>query len=40
PIACDRASADFMISSPLMNQEYDRILPDYQSYIDRYKDKK
>lgn len=26
PLACDRASADFMISSPLMSQEYRRHL--------------
>jgi methylglyoxal synthase len=26
PIACDRASADFMISSPLMAQRYERSL--------------
>ena len=29
PIACNRASADFMISSPLMDGEYDRMVPDY-----------
>ncbi|HLQ32047.1 MAG TPA: methylglyoxal synthase [Chloroflexota bacterium] len=28
PIACNRASADFMISSPLMDS-YERALPDY-----------
>jgi methylglyoxal synthase len=27
PVAIDRASADFMISSPLMNVAYERILP-------------
>jgi methylglyoxal synthase len=32
PIACNRASADFMISSPLMDGEYDRLVPDYQEY--------
>jgi methylglyoxal synthase len=32
PIACNRASADFMFSSPLMTQEYERILPDYGAY--------
>ena len=32
PIACDRASADFMISSPLMDSTYDRIIPDYDDY--------
>jgi len=35
PIACNRASADFLISSPLMRQEYPRILPDYESYRQR-----
>src|ERR671936_1390130 len=29
PIACNRASADFMISSPLMDTDYHRIVPDY-----------
>jgi methylglyoxal synthase len=35
PIACNRASADFMISSPLMDGEYDRLVPDYENYITR-----
>lgn len=35
PIACNRASADFMISSPLMDSEYERIIPDYESYRKR-----
>ena len=35
PIACNRASADFMISSPLMDGEYDRLVPDYESYAAR-----
>jgi methylglyoxal synthase len=35
PIACNRATADFMISSPLMDQEYDRLLPDYDDYRKR-----
>jgi len=35
PIACNRSSADFMISSPLMDGEYDRLLPDYDEYRDR-----
>jgi len=30
PIACDRASADFMISSPLMDAPYERIVPNYK----------
>jgi len=32
PIACNRSSADFMISSPLMDGEYDRLVPDYGDY--------
>ncbi len=32
PVACNRASADFMISSPLMTGEYERFVPDYQGY--------
>jgi|SRR5271157_4982620 len=35
PIACNRASADFMISSPLMDGEYDRLVPDYEEYRNR-----
>jgi methylglyoxal synthase len=37
PTACNRASADFMISSSLMSQEYPRLLPDYESYRQRFK---
>jgi methylglyoxal synthase len=35
PIACNRASADFMISSPLMDAEYHRLVPDYSEYRNR-----
>lgn len=35
PIACNRASADFMFSSPLMSGEYERQLPDYDEYKQR-----
>ena len=35
PVACNRSSADFMISSPLMSGEYPRILPDYDDYRKR-----
>lgn len=27
PIACNRATADFILSSPLMEEEYERLLP-------------
>lgn len=35
PIACDRSTADFMLTSPLMDQSYDIILPDYDNYLKR-----
>lgn len=35
PIACNRSTADFMISSPLMEQAYTPILKDYEEYIQR-----
>lgn len=37
PVACNRASADFMISSPLMSGEYERYVPDYKNYRERLK---
>ncbi len=33
PIACNRATADFLISSQLMDREYVRIVPDYLARI-------
>lgn len=35
PIACDRATADFILTSPLMHEEYASMLPDYSAYIKR-----
>ncbi len=35
PVACDRASADFIISSPLMKEEYTRQVPDCSGYRSR-----
>ncbi len=35
PIAMDRATADFMLTSALMNTAYDSIIPDYQNYLKR-----
>ncbi len=35
PVACNRASADFMISSPLMSGVYQRQQPDYGDYTGR-----
>ncbi len=35
PIACNRATADFMITSPLMEKEYAPSIKDYSAYIQR-----
>jgi len=35
PVACDRATADYIISSPLLNGSYERLLPDYQVHAER-----
>ena len=35
PTACNRATADFMISSSLIGQEYTPVTKDYESYITR-----
>jgi methylglyoxal synthase len=38
PVACNRATADYLISSPLLDQPYERAAPDftaYQSRLDR-----
>ncbi|HWO33952.1 MAG TPA: methylglyoxal synthase, partial [Candidatus Acidoferrum sp.] len=32
PMACNRATADFVISSALMSRTYDRLVPDYDEY--------
>ncbi len=37
PVACNRATADFVISSPLMTSSYERALPDYESYRERFR---
>ncbi len=38
PVACDRATADYVISSPLMTEPYERIQPDYAGYLERFKE--
>lgn len=35
PVACNRSSADFMISSPLMTDSYERVIEDYNTYRSR-----
>jgi methylglyoxal synthase len=36
PVACNRATADFIISSQLMTEEYSRIIVDYDNYRHRF----
>ncbi|MBL7742268.1 MAG: methylglyoxal synthase [Chitinophagaceae bacterium] len=35
PVACNRATADFLLTSPLMHDKYGVLLPDYTSYTTR-----
>ena len=35
PVACNRASADYVFSSPLMLEPYERALPDYAAHRER-----
>ena len=35
PVACNRSSADFIISSTLFHEAYDPIIKDYSKYISR-----
>ena len=35
PMACDRSTADFIITSPFMYEDYEAIIPDYSGYLKR-----
>lgn len=35
PAACNRATADYMISSPLMSSDYERQVPTFEGYLSR-----
>jgi methylglyoxal synthase len=35
PIACDRATADFILTSPLMQEPYEPLIEDYSIYLKR-----
>ena len=35
PVACNRSTADFLISSSLFNEEYEPVIVDYGKYIER-----
>ena len=34
-VACDRSTADFILTSPLMGDDYHVYLPDYSTYLKR-----
>jgi methylglyoxal synthase len=36
PVACDRATADYIISSPLMTGSYQRAMPSYVAHVERF----
>ena len=38
PVACNRATADYMISSPLMSSSYERAVPDFEAHINRFEE--
>jgi methylglyoxal synthase len=38
PVACNPSSADYLISSPLLNQEYQYRAPDYEAYSQQRND--
>jgi len=38
PTACNRATADFLISSPLLTSTYQRHLPDFEKVIDEIRE--
>lgn len=35
PMACDRATADYIVTSALMHKEYETAVPDYRNYTKR-----
>jgi methylglyoxal synthase len=39
PTACNRSTADFLISSKLMEKEYSPVTRDYSDYLNRKVDK-
>jgi methylglyoxal synthase len=38
PVACNRSTADFIISSPLLAEAYERLDQDYENYTERILD--
>jgi len=35
PTACNEATADFLLTSPLMTEDYEPLLPDFSAYLNR-----
>ena len=35
PVACNRATADFLFASPLLFSDYERMIPDFTAYQNR-----
>lgn len=35
PVACNRATADYIFTSRLLNEKYDRQLPEFEEYLNR-----
>jgi methylglyoxal synthase len=35
PVACNRSTADFLISTNLFNEDYEPVIEDYSKYIKR-----
>lgn len=35
PVACNRATADYIFTSRLLNENYDRQLPEFEEYLNR-----
>ncbi|WP_206486421.1 methylglyoxal synthase [Thalassotalea sp. G2M2-11] len=33
PVACNRSTADLLVTSPLFSQSYQKTVPDYQQYL-------
>ena len=36
PIACNRATADYLISSPLLTSDYERVVPEYPDRVSNW----
>ena len=34
-LACNRTTADFILTSPLLNEDYEMTVPDYSDYLNR-----